>query len=309
MLAILNRNQTAGLFGLDVQPEGVCLVHVVPDPRRRPRVLACECREASDADSRAAALARLASDYGLKRARCTTVLSPGQYKLLLTEAPAVQPEELKAAIRWRIKDLIDFHINDATVDVFDVPALAGPGQVRPMYAVVARNQTIQERVDQLDAAAVNLAVIDVPELALRNVSALLPEDAQGVALLWLYESGGMINVTKQGELYLSRGIEIGLDALRADAPHALDHIALEIQRSLDYYDSHFRQAPINHVFVAPPPAEVPGLIERLGANLNPRVQYLDLTGQFDWAVSVPAPLQARCLRALGAALRQEASVL
>ena len=158
-------------------------------------------------------LARIATDYGLKRAVCTTVLDQTEYSLLLTEAPDVPAEELRAAMRWRVKDLIDFHINDATLDVFDIPGERVVGRARPMYTVAARSAVIQKRVDQLDAAGINLQVIDIIELAQRNLATLLPEDVRGVALLSFTAGAGLLTITKQSELYLSRNLDIGLDAL------------------------------------------------------------------------------------------------
>ncbi len=52
--------------------------------------------------------------------------------------PAACDNELRAAVRWRIKDLIDFHIDDAVIDVFEMPAHARGGPNRMMYAVKAR---------------------------------------------------------------------------------------------------------------------------------------------------------------------------
>lgn len=299
---------TSGLFGIDFQPDGIAIARVQQTARRRPRVSVCEFRAFGGDEHKA--LARLTADFRLKRTRCTAVLAERDYKLLLTEAPEVRAEELKAAVRWRIKDLIDFHINDATLDVFDIPATSGAGKVRAMYAVVARNEAIQRRVDALHEAGAHLEVIDIPEMALRNVAALMPEDASGVALLSLNEAGGLITVTKQGEIYFTRSIDLGLETLRTDArtPH-FERIALEIQRSLDYFDSHFRLAPIAQVLVAPTTEPVPGLIEHLAANLNVRVAELNVESLFDWERPVSPAVQARCLKALGAALREERAVL
>ena len=129
---------------------------------------------------------------------CTTVLDQAEYSLLLTEAPDVPVEELRAAMRWRVKDLIDFHINDATLDVFDVPGERVAGRARQMYAVAARSAVIQKRVDLLDAANINLQVIDIIELAQRNLAGLLPEDARGVALLSFTAGAGFVDDHQTG---------------------------------------------------------------------------------------------------------------
>ena len=220
-------------------------------------------------------------------------------------------EELRAAMRWRVKDLIDFHINDATLDVFDVPGERVAGRARQMYAVAARSAVIQKRVDLLDAANINLQVIDIIELAQRNLAGLLPEDARGVALLSFTAGAGLLTITKQGELYLSRNLDIGLDALtQAENPSDyFDRIVLEIQRSLDYYDSHFRQPPLVGLVLTPMSRPVPGLEEYLRANLSMNVSIMDLTQLMDFRSEFDPAARARCLITIAAALRREQATL
>jgi len=276
----------------------------------RPRLMACEFQTVQ-AGEEAKTLTQLASQHGLKRARCTTVLGEGDYQLLLTEAPDVGADELKQALRWKIKDLIDFHINDATLDVFDLPGAAPGAKAREMYTVAARNESIQQRVDLLTGAGIGLEVIDIPELAQRNLAALLPEDTAGVAMLSLQEKSGLITITRQGFLYLSRSLNLGHESLQsaADPAKYFDHIALEVQRSLDYFESHFREAPIRHLVLAPLAEPVPDFVEYLSANLNVTVASMDLAAVLDSNIELTPALQARCLTTIGAALRQEVKAL
>jgi len=310
LLPLLKKRLLPGLTGVGLQPDGVCVVRVERTTGRVPAITLFDFRPWGH-EAREKVLERVATDHDLKRCRCTTVLDQNEYTLLLTEAPEVPAEELRAAIRWRIKDLIDFHINDATLDVFDLPGEKAAGRVRSMYAVAARSAAIQRRVDMLDAAGINLDIIDIPEMAQRNLAALLPEDVKGVVLLSFTPGGGLITITKQSEIYLNRNIDIGLDAMTEtmDANSLFDRIVLEVQRSLDYFDSHFRQAPIGHLALAPMPKEIPGLADYLKANLNADVLTMDLTKLLDCEVEVTPALQSVCLAALGAALRQEERAL
>jgi MSHA biogenesis protein MshI len=300
-----------GLTGVGVYPRGACVVRVERDGGHTPSVTAFDFRPWDDSDDQSKLLARLAAAHKLDRARCTTLLDVSDYSLLLTEAPDVPIEELRSAIRWRVKDLIDFHINDASLDVFDLPGEKTTGRTRPMYAVAARSSAIQRRVDLLTGAGMNLDVIDIPELAQRNLAALLPEDTQGVVLLSFTAATGLLTITRQGELYLSRSMDIGHDAFAQSSDLAVqfDHIVLEIQRSLDYYDSHFRQAPISHVVLAPLAREAPGLVEHLRANLNVEISMMQLSRLLNIGTEVPETAQAVCLGALGAALRVEEKTL
>ncbi|MHB8716916.1 MAG: agglutinin biogenesis protein MshI [Sulfuricaulis sp.] len=302
----MKKRMLPGLTGIGLRSDGVCVVRVERITGRPPAVTLFDFRPWGGEDQDKV-LARVALDHDLKRSRCTTVLDPGDYTMLLTEAPDVPPDELRAAIRWRVKDLIDFHINDATLDVFDTPGEKVPGRARSMYAVAARSAAIQRRAELMYAAGINLDVIDIPEMAQRNMAALLPEDAKGVVLLSFTPTGGLITISKQSDIYLSRNIDIGLDMLAKSNDFAglFDRIALEVQRSLDYYDSHFRQAPVTHLALAPMPQEVPGLVDYLKTNLNATVLNMDLAKLLECEVEIPTALMTNCFTALGAALRQE----
>lgn len=256
-------------------------------------------------------LQRLAAQHQLKNARCTTLLDESEYTLVLTEAPDVRPEELKTALRWKIKDLIDFHINDATLDAFALPGEASAGRVREMYAVAARNEAIRRRVDRLHNAGAGLEIIDIPEMAQRNLAALLPEDAQGVAVVSFTGRGGLLTITRQGELYLSRNLDVGLDHLLQSGGLTgyYDRVVLEVQRSLDYYESHFRMTPVRQLVLAPVAGRMPELVEHLAANLSVAVSVMNLAEMVELDTGVPPELEGPCLFALGAALRREEKAL
>jgi len=312
-----------------IAPGAVTLARVRRDDGQAPRLDLCDWRALESATGAGEAVAALADEHEIGQMPVVTVLEPGSFNLLLVEAPEVDATELKAAVRWRIKDMLDFHIDDAVIDVFDIPGQRERGRTRMMYVVAARVSTVQERIDVLEGGGLALQVIDIPELAQRNVAALLPEDADGVALLHLDESGGLITLTHEDTLYLARSIDTGLEDLVSaqsepvassaedlsfDGPaparqRAMDSIVLEVQRSLDYYESHFSQPPIKSLVIAPLAREVEGLVSYLAANLGVQVRMLDLNDVLVSPEPLDFALQARCLAAIGAALRREETVL
>ncbi|HET7569951.1 MAG TPA: hypothetical protein VFK96_05125 [Gammaproteobacteria bacterium] len=286
------------------------------DKARRPHLASCRYFPCIDEPGRAAAAEAAMHQLGLQRLKATTVIDAAAYQLLLVETPDVQPDELRGAVRWRIKDLIDFHIDDAAIDVFEVPgqhSTAAGGHL--MYAVAARSQAVQTSIRRLEGAGIDLASIDIPEMCLRNVAALLPEDVEGVALLYLARNTGWIVLTRQHTLYLARRIDTGYAEFEAAAndPAQFEALAnsivLELQRSLDYYESHFTQPPVRHVAVAPVAVPLHDLDAFLGRSLNVQVIGCDLNTLLDVDEPCDAELQGRCLPALGAALRVEATAL
>jgi len=266
-------------------------------------------------------LAEKVKQYGLSRQTCTTVMDLNDYKILSIEAPDVPPVELRAAIRWQIKDLIDFHIDDAVIDVFDAPASGASGKKNDLYVVVSKQSTVLERVDQLQAANANLITIDVPELVLRNITERFPEDDAGVAFVYLTAERGLVLVTRQKTLYFARTLDIGYDYLRQGISEGddssglslentiFDRLVLEVQRSLDYYDRYFSQPSVAGLVLAPTEYPITGLDTYLNQSLGLNVRTLDLAEIIDMDQPLSAQQQAQCLSAVGAALRQERTVL
>ncbi len=277
----------------------------------------CEAQELENLSVQGAEIARLCRMHHLDQYACVSTLELGNYNLVLIEAPDVRPEELRAAIRWKVKDLIDFHIDDAVIDVFEVPNQKTAGRNKMMYAVVARTETVKDRINQLQRAGLNLNIIDIPELALRNVAALLPEDVGGVALVYIGEDSGLITITRQATLYLSRRIDTGMNELplkdlRESDPAVrrwVDGIVIEIQRSLDYYESHFSQPQVAAIVLSPMPREIPGMMDYLVGQLGVQTRMLDVNELIDAKEPVPLEIQSRCLLAIGAALRHESMTL
>lgn len=295
-----------------VDDGGVALAQI-DNGGKRPRLRYAEYQRASEAEV-GEALQRAARQYALGKAECHTVMPLGGYSLLLIEAPEVPAAELRAAVRWRIRELIDFHVDDAMLDVFDAPASGARGTRTHLYVVVSRGNDVKLLADRLQNAGVGLSVIDIPELALRNVAAQLPEDAQGVALLYFGEQRGLIALCRNQTLYLARTLSIGQARLQeavTDGQTAalFDALALEVQRSLDYYDRHFQQAPISQLVVAPLNEPLPELVGGLRDYLGLQTRMLGIQEVVDGAESLAAGDASRCLMAIGAALRSESKTL
>ena len=307
MLGLFRKRQTHdGLTGVGIDAAGCSVVRVRRSDSAQPVVTACEYRPWNEGE-RDKDLARLADDYHLKQCDCITSLDVSDYNLLLTEAPDVSAAEMRAAIRWRIKDLVDFPIEQATIDVFTVPGGEQPGRQRSVYAVAARSEAIQRRITLFKDCGIGLDIIDIPELAQRNIAALLPQDERGVAMLSLSANSGLITITRQGEIYLSRTLDIGLDDFADVSAHQdlFDRVVLEVQRSLDYYDSYFRMAPIRELVFAPLGKPINGLIEHLAANLGVTPSAIDLSQLLEFEVSVAPEVLHRCFWTLATALRSE----
>ncbi|MEQ8955009.1 MAG: hypothetical protein RL120_12835, partial [Gammaproteobacteria bacterium] len=217
----------------------------------------------------------------------------------------VEPEEQRQAVRWKVKDLLDMKIEEAAIDVFPVPEDAYRG--RQMVYVVA---TSRSRIRQLAAAITNadleLAVIDIPELCLKNVSNHCLDDSQSVVFMDLRRTGSTMNITHGGDLYLTRRINTQLDPdvlQSADWGSLKDRLVLEIQRSLDYYESQMNKGQINRIVIAPRRNDSRDMARSLDEALAQQVTALNLGDTLQSDVPLTPELQQVGLTAIGATLR------
>lgn len=306
---LFGKKKRPGWLCLNFRQDRVDLSHVLVAGKPRPEILLCESfhKEGSDSDT----LKRLRRELGLDRYHCMTMLQPRDYQLLTVDAPNVPAAEAKTAVRWAIKDMVDFPVEAAMVDAVHVPDGGSADRAAQMLAVVARNDLIAAKVQPFNDADVELSVIDVPELAQRNLASLLEEEGRGLALLCIDNNGALLTFTSGGELYQSRSIDVSLRDFESgtNTDELFDRLALELQRSLDHFDRQFRNVAVQRVVVS----QVPygdRLAEYLNANLTLPVVMLDLEQIMDFP-GVPElrdPLrQSQCLQLIGAAMRAEAA--
>jgi MSHA biogenesis protein MshI len=257
-------------------------------------------------------LRRLRKSLRPNRFQCSALLQPGEYQMQLVEAPPVPVAELKSAVRWKLKDLLDYPVDAATVDVADVPVdKSGAPRSHYVYAVSARNERIAACMKAFHDAGFPLDAIDVPEMAQRNIARLFEEPGRGLAMLVFDDRGGLLTFTSGGELYMARQTDITLDQLTgmtgSARDGALDRLVLELQRSLDHFDRQFSYITLSRLLLAPL-AEGAGVQEYLAEHLYVPVQTFDLSEVLDFpgAPELRDPeRQSSRLQLIGGALREQ----
>jgi len=306
LLGLFNRKKgIIGLLGVSWHDQHLSLAHV-QQRAGNPVLLHCESIPAPALKDAAQLLQERVKTLGLSGARCNFVLSPDDYNLLLVEAPAVEDSELAAAAKWKIKDMVDRPLEQLAISVFRVPREAYRSQRDMLYVVAADRKRVQQAVDLVHDSGLHLESIDIPELAILNVLELCADDSNGVAMIDLRFSGSLLNLSKAGSLYLTRHLntQVADDiADNAEWDNARERLVLEIQRSLDYYESQMGQGHINHLLLAPRKHDSESLVAQLNEAMGVKVESLDLKNKLDSAIELVAETQQACLLAIGAALR------
>ncbi len=305
-------NRTADWLAVALSADRVEVAQVEHRAGSRPAVRLCDsyARKGTEIE----ALKRLQKSLRADRYRCSSLLRAGEYQMQLIEAPNVPAEEMKAAVRWKLKDLLDYPVDGATLDVADVPTdKSGSGHSHYLYAVSARNEQIARNMKVFHDARFPLDAIDVPEMAQRNIARLYEQPGRGLAMLVFDEHGGLLTFTSGGELYMARQTDITLGQLSTLSPdtqqHTLDRLVLELQRSLDHFDRQFSYITVARLLLAPLPAGL-GVQEYLAEGLYLPVETLDLNEVMDFpgAPELNEPeRQSFHLQLIGAALRDAAA--
>lgn len=302
---LFRRQRNPGWMAIRVMPERIDVAHVVPGAR--PAVSRCESAAVA-AGGAVATLRELRRRLGLDRYRCTSLIEFPEYQLHNVEAPGVPDAELRQALRWTIKDLIDFPVEEAAVDVLTIPA-GSEQRTRNVFVVTARRQHVGALAKLFEAANVPLDAVDIPELAQRNLTVLFETPARAAAMLAFHSGSCWLTITGNGELLVARRIDISLDRLLGADPDQrgiyLDRIALELQRSFDNFDRQFGFIAVSRLLLANVPPDC-GLKAALQANLDLAVDDLALSEALDLdRVPDLAPDDALAARLLviGAALR------
>ncbi len=295
-----------GWLSVAIRDERVDFVHLRREAGRKPRVLLADSVEKGTDD--ATTLAALKKPMRLDRYRCTALLSHGKYQLIQTDAVAGASDEAREVVRWKLKDQVEFPVDTAAIDLLPIPS---DGRAPQVFAAISPESTIAPLVQAFQAAKVPLEAIDLPEMSQRNLAALFEENGRGLATLIFDDDEGLLTFTLNGELLVVRHVELtARQLMTADDDRRgmlFERIALDVQRSLDNFDRLYSSVSLAHLLVAPIPG-VDGFLSYLRANLTVSVVPLDLSNALDIGAA-PALLdplrQFQCLRAIGAALRDE----
>lgn len=321
------KRRSSDCVGLHADSSGAALARVRMAATRSPVLVSSIFRAGNDDIIGSGVLDELAKSISATGNDLNVVLASADYQLLLVEAPNVDSEELRAAVRWRVKDLIDFHIDDAVFDVFAIPGQQNrPRGQAQMYTVAARAGQIQQIVDSVDDSSLQLQVIDIQELALRNLAALTEHDVRGSVMVRLASDGGMLTISRQRELYMTRQLDLDLSetepvsatsdldfseqgfhttAEELGDPPLFEQLLLEIQRSIDYYGSHFGQPAPAGLSILPGFSRAAELAEWLNDQLDQDVTVFDIAEHMECEEPLDAEGIDQRLIAAGGALRRE----
>ncbi len=266
----------------------------------------------------------------------TAVLPLPQAQWLRIDAPAVRPEELRAAARWHIKEYIEGPLDELTLDVMEVdtePMRAA----KQLFVVAAHNRVIRDTTELARGAGWELGAIDVAETVQRNLQsaavAAAGLGARASAALVVHGTQCLLSFCAGGELFDTRRLEWEGTRERSEAPtpaageDTLDldfvdygaedeagpaddghtpRIVIELQRSFDVWERSWPDRPLAVLWVEAGD-ETAALVALLRRSLGLRVEALDIGALFPGFVQAcpDAAQRQALLPVLGGLLRHQ----
>lgn len=302
------KTTSKGIVALSFTSEGIALAISQHAENKKPKLTHCEFIYTN---KKQATLKELTETHHLKDYDCHLTLTPDDYRLITIDPPAVTENEMAEAIRWKISDLVEFHIDDAIIDYYPLPESPRANSEKKIEVIATPKSTIQPLVDLCTNCGLQLKIIDIQETNLRNLATLAPENSTGIAVLYLQKNTGQIIIEQQGLIYLSRKLAIGFDRLGltdsflSDGQIALEQssLALDIQRSFDYAESYYNLPPISELAVIPIIKNTQGILDFLTSNHGITSRIMDLSTIIDGDLLLNDSTQSLCAAVIGATLR------
>ncbi len=306
-----------GVIGLDVGTNAVTVAEVVPGPP--PRLVAfgqvalgrdvMREGEIVDGDAVTAAISRLRTELGLRRARVRVGVASPRLIVRQVEMPVMTREELAGALRFQAQELIPIPLDEAVIDfaiLGTVESQTGESVMQVLLAA-AHAATVSRLVDAVEGAGLGVESVDLVPLALiRSLAHSVSDNGAGaegivsfgggVTCVVVHENGipRFVRVLGSGARELTDAVASGLELpfetaesvkrqvgnvsddvvarARASLERPLAAMLDEVRSSLDYYRNQPGAARLLRVVTTGGGTLLPGIVDRLSTLVGLPVQ-------------------------------------
>ncbi len=286
--------------GVDFLPDGVAVAQVATGKKFPGRILRSEFVEADGQEAQVEALKGWVQKNGLQKSPCVCLVANDDCDIYQVERPEVEDAELIQAVSWKIKDLVNYDVTNAVVDSYPMPA--NKNRQQQVGVVAARESVIRSYVDSIKACSMKLNALDIHELVRANLPVVQNSAEQSLALLTLTAESGLLSIYNDTDLYVSREFKIGIDQIGLATPDdesTYEALLLELQRSLDYFESQYGLGMVTNLRIFPQLKATEKMAMYLQNLTNFDIEFIAFAGDGD-----DSGLEPQCFHAYCAALRE-----
>lgn len=221
-------------------------------------------------------LAEVLSQFCTEPCAIHLQLPTSYYQIVQMDKPDLEPQEIMQSLPWTVKELVTINAENIIADYTDLP-VENAGQKSKMFVFAADKSQLMPLIDVINNTENKLASLSCKEMALLDMN---PDDNFS-RLIVLQEQGEepSLFIVKQQQLMLTRRLR-GFMALNehqdtSTVEQLTDSLSLEIQRSIDFYESQLKQPPIRSIKLCTDFVAQEQIIARLAAFQSAPVNALD----------------------------------
>jgi len=287
-------------IGIDFLSDGVAVAQVQTGKNNPGGVIRSEFVNAAGQEAQLEALTEWVHRNNLQKTPCVCLVAGDDCDVYQVERPEVEDSEMIPAVTWKIKDLINYDVTHAVVDSYPMP-VSSKNKQQQVRVVAARETVISSYVDSINSTALVLDALDVHELVPSNLHAVKQSAEKSLALLTLNSGNGLLSVYHDTDLYVSRDFMIGIDQLEtasSEDESVFDALLLELQRSLDYFESFYDIGAVTDLRIFPQLKITEKMAMYLQNLTNFDIDFISFAGDDN-----SSGLEQQCFHAYCAALR------
>jgi len=247
-------------------------------------------------------LAEDAENLDLIGQKSLMVLCPNQYQLVMVDAVDVPEQNMAKALKWQLKGLIDYPLNDIALDAFLVPPHGVAKQQKKAFVAVTPLSKLRTKLALFEAAYIDISEVSIAELTLQAICTRMSNPKQApLIVLSLNEETCQLQIFYQELLYLVRPLQVPLAASEND-PAAVKNILLEIQRSMDYCLTTLKIPEPQQILFTPGFHQYPHVVEFIRNEQLKPVTIIDLNSIITFSQPLDFNEQHALFYSIGAAM-------
>jgi type IV pilus assembly protein PilM len=260
-----------------------------------------------DSSSIVEAIKKLIKSLNIRVKEAACSVSGNSVIIRKISLPAMPPEELEDQIHWEAEQYIPFDINDVNIDFQILASDQNDPSKMEVLLVASKKEIINDYLAVFNEAGINLAVVDVDSFAIQNAFELNYDigSENVVALINIGASIMNLNIVKNDVSLFTRDVQMGgnlyteeiqkqfgvsseeaekmkISEASSDPAKLKDTIsrvnetlAMEMRRSLDFYNTTAGEGKINNVYISGGGAKTPMLVEAVQQRLGLPVEILN----------------------------------
>jgi MSHA biogenesis protein MshI len=203
-------------------------------------------------------------------------MEDSSFKIRKVELPKMPEADLREAVKWKMRDVVDGNIEEYVVRSSMIAA-SSDGKRQTLVGYAAKTKAVNQLLQLSEHLGLNAQWIEPTAINLAGaIEAVSNSDEEWIAGIDLGVSKSIMIILGNGKFYFSRPLTgISLNSQKELGESFNQKLAGEIQNSLDTFAVTFNVEQISRLYLAGGGALLPALDDYLSQNLGIVTQKID----------------------------------